>query len=87
MGVSPTWMYGARRCGWSFWKWDDPCEPHCGFWGLNLGPLREPHILLTADLHEDSNYKTAAHSSKQEEPCVSCVLKLRGLLRALLLLF
>lgn len=88
VGVSPTCMYGARRCGWSFCKWSDGCELPCGFLGLNLGPLWDQHILLTADPHEDYNYKAAAHRSKQEEPRVSCVVLLHGSLRrALLLLF
>lgn len=33
MGVSPVCMYGARRCGWSFWKWNDSCEPPVGSGG------------------------------------------------------
>ena len=27
----------------------DGCEPPCGFWELNLGPLKEQQVLLTAE--------------------------------------
>ena len=27
----------------------DGCEPPCGFWDLNLGPLAEPSVLSTAE--------------------------------------
>ena len=27
----------------------DGCEPPCGCWGLNLGPLEEQSVLLTAE--------------------------------------
>ena len=27
----------------------DGCEPPCGCWELNLGPLQKQHVLLTTD--------------------------------------
>ena len=56
----PPCMYVHRMHAWCLWKKEeaikatrtgdtDGCEPPCGCWEMNLGPLQEPQVLLTAE--------------------------------------
>lgn len=55
MRVYATYMWlstGARRWCLIFWNWAVVSGPicQCGFWELNLGPLKGQQVLLTAEL-------------------------------------
>lgn len=52
----PTYMYGYRRHSWWLWRPEkstrspeigvmDDCEPPCGCWESNMGPLHEQQVL------------------------------------------
>ena len=53
----------------------DDCEPSCGFWDLNLGPLEEQSVLLTAEPSlqpEEAGSKISEGMFRQQDSTGTC---------------